>query len=604
MKPLEVKFKEIRRLRPLPQKRVRELLVDFESDCETELDTTLDDSMLNSTFDESLGTRTESRWKQENSQLKAEIAKLKAQLQESKSELARFKDFFRVTKKPTRANGSGSCDEFGTDLTIVALEGMSETTEARTVHRVLESFARQMGLIDGEDESCRVPRPDWFVKQRSKLDGLLQNQRADFLARGGPFYISFDATSLHSSNVVSMLVFNSDLEYLNFGYKEVAAKTGIEIASTMWTMIREHDMLEENLEALITDRCASQLLGNRLLMDMINANRSSDKKVYAVTCHMHTTLGCDNRSWKQLSPEAQSIGKSLQISFGGRRSDGWRKDSLKKSLESELGVTSEFESTIGSRFRVGMSNGSALWRHEDEVHKVLSESTRPRHIEMITVMDGQSWPRVRLELAIPVLIWTSIIGPFHSVTSGRANYGQVKVEYQIAFRKLGNIRSSKSPFGEAIKIAKEQVHDSGSSTPEAIRLIEGTWNKGSDRYLKKQVNEVAMKAFDQVFEKLTIDWAVTRDLPIADSKIMEWTNRKVESAFAYLKQVDRKFGTMGNANIQLTSMAKMNHLSSWLQSNSHRVSTASAKADYYELRRKRESEWTLEMAVDEFLSAN
>ena len=99
-----MKFKDVPRLRPLPQKRVRELLVDFESDCETDLDTTQDDSMLNSTFDESLGLRTESRWKQENAQLKADNAQLKAELEKTKLELARFKDFFRVTKKPTRVN--------------------------------------------------------------------------------------------------------------------------------------------------------------------------------------------------------------------------------------------------------------------------------------------------------------------------------------------------------------------------------------------------------------------------------------------------------------------------------------------------------------------
>ena len=599
-----MKFKEVRRLRPLPQKRVRELLVDFESDCETELDTTLDDStMSQSMFDDSLGTRSESRWKQENGRLKQENANLRAELEATKKELARFKDFFKVTKKPTKANGSGSCDEFGSDLTIIALEAMSDTSEARTVHRVMESLARHMDLINAEDECRRVPRPDWFVKTRSKLDGLLKHQRDDFMEQGGPFFISFDATNLHSNNVVSMVVFNKDLEYLNFGYKEIAAKTGVQIAATMRAMIREHDGLEQNLEALITDRCASQLLANRLLIDMINAERSPENFVFAVTCHMHTSLGCDNRSWKQLSSDAQAIGKGLQISFGGRKSDGWRKDSLKKSLESLLGITSEFESTIGSRFRVGMANGSALWRHEDEVHAVLSGSSRPRHAEMITVMDGPTWPRIRLELGIPVLVWTSIIGPFHSTTSGRANYGQVKLEFQIAFRKLGKIRSSKSPFSEAIAICKEQVHDSSSTTPEAIRLIEATWNRGSNRILRNQLNEVAMKAFDQVFDKLSIDWNVTRDLPIEDSKVMEWTNRKVESAFAYLKQVDRKYTTLANANLQMISLAKMNHLSSWLQTNSHRVSSASAKADYYELRRKRESEFTLEMAVDEFLSA-
>ena len=131
---------------------------------------------------------------------------------------------------------------------------MAETAEARTVHRVMESFARQMGLVTPDDESRRVPRPDWFCKQRSKLDDLLQQQRVDFLAEVGPYYVSFDATNLHSSNVISMTVFKENLEYLNFGYKSVEAKTGQQIAATMRALLREHDGLEEKLECFISDR--------------------------------------------------------------------------------------------------------------------------------------------------------------------------------------------------------------------------------------------------------------------------------------------------------------------------------------------------------------
>ena len=254
---LKLDYTETRRLRPLSAKRVREEFVEYESDVETD-DASFNVSMESSSLEMSISTRSSSgyvgRLEEENATLKAENANTKKELEEVRLELARFRDFFKVKKKATKANGSGICEEFGTDLTIVALEGMAETAEARTVHRVLESFARQMRLVTPDDESHRVPRPDWFCKQRSKLDGLLQNQRADFMADGGPYFVSFDATNLHSSNVISMIVFKKDLEYLNFGFKSVEAKTGQQIAATMLALLREHDGLEQNLECLITDR--------------------------------------------------------------------------------------------------------------------------------------------------------------------------------------------------------------------------------------------------------------------------------------------------------------------------------------------------------------
>ena len=253
-------FTESSRLRPLSAKRIRQEFVEYESDLETDVENeaSFNVSMESSSLEMSISTRSSSgcvgRLEEEISSLKAENAKTKSELEQARLELARFKDFFKVKKKPTKANGSGICEEFGTDLTIVALEGMAETAEARTVHRVLESFARQMGLVTPNDESHRVPRPDWFCKQRSKLDDLLRQQRVDFMVEGGPYYVSFDATNLHSSNVISMIVFKNDLEYLNFGFKSVEAKTGQQIAATMLALLREHDGLEENLECLITDR--------------------------------------------------------------------------------------------------------------------------------------------------------------------------------------------------------------------------------------------------------------------------------------------------------------------------------------------------------------
>ena len=279
-KPLEIPFKEVCRLRPLPPKRVREIFVDYESDCESELNTTMEDStMSQSMLDESLGTRSECHWKHENSQLRAENSRLKAELEETKSKLAKYEDFFKVTQKPTRANGSGSAPVFSADLTAVAIEAMGETCEAKMVHLVLDAFARIMGLTPPEDETHRVPRRDWFIKTRSKIDALLVNQRNDFLAKGGPFYVSFDATNLHSNNVMSMLVFNGELEYLNFGYKQVEAKSGRDIAAVMNQMLSEHNGLLSGLECFITDRCPAQELANHLICEIINSNRSDDSKV-------------------------------------------------------------------------------------------------------------------------------------------------------------------------------------------------------------------------------------------------------------------------------------------------------------------------------------
>ena len=322
---------------------------------------------------------------------------------------------------------------------------------------------------------------------------------------------------------------------------------------------------------------------------------------------MHTSVGCDNRSKDKLNPDTKRFGKGLQITFGGRKSDSWRRNCLRHELGNAVGITSEFETEIGSRYRVAMANGSALWRREDQVHDVLSNSEKERHQEMVSVMDGPEWPRIRLEMAVPVLIWSAVVGPFHSVISGSPSYSQIKMEFEVSLRKVGLILRSKSPFGKALKLAQESSHGPESTTPDALRLIDGQWRLGylTDETIA-EVNRVTKKAFDEVFQKMTKDWDLIRSLPIPNEKVVPWTNRRIESAFAYLKWVDQKYNTMTDSNIHMISMSKMNHLVSWIQSNNGSISTTSATESYYDLRRKREAEFTLEAAIENFsaLSSN
>ena len=137
----------------------------------------------------------------------------------------------------------------------------------------------------------RVPKPDWFVKVRSKQDALLKAQRDQFLqAERGPFMISFDATRLHQDSTLALGCFDRDNEYLVLGMRKVEAKSGRELAAVMMAMIEEHPTLKSNVRTLITDRAPAQVLANQMVVDMINQNRAPEDHCIIVSCLMHTTL--------------------------------------------------------------------------------------------------------------------------------------------------------------------------------------------------------------------------------------------------------------------------------------------------------------------------
>ena len=64
--------------------------------------------------------------------------------------------------------------------------------------------------------------------------------------------------------------------------------------------------------------------------------------------------------------------------------------------------------------------GKALILREPEVRAVLSlekaKGTLHKKLRGLMARKGD-WPRIRLELQVPVLVWTAVIGPFHTVIS-------------------------------------------------------------------------------------------------------------------------------------------------------------------------------------------
>ena len=90
------------------------------------------------------------------------------------------------------------------------------------------------------------------------------------------------------------------------------------------------------------------------------------------------------------------------------------------------------------------------------------------------------------------------------------------------------------------------------------------------------------------------------NLPLDDEAVLSWTNRRVESTFAFLKAVARRCSIMTTENIQMVSMAIQNHLSAWIMSNGESISSVGAHRAYMELREKRAQQFTLQWAMDNF----
>ena len=503
----------------------------FESDCETD-ESGADESLDQSGFslDTSLGTRS-TEWYQHQIELmeqrhREEIKRKDAEIAALKAELEPVKSLFKPSKKPTRGE-SGQCFEYSNELQAFTIRLHACGIATAHIHQVYEAMAEHFGF--NEDDDYKIPSISYLNKLRTgKLDGLLKKQTLDFVAQTEKVAISFDATTMHGKQHVALLVFDQRVQYNCVSIKEIEGKRGDEIASIMLAMIEEVDGLRPKIQCVISDRCAAQVMGNRMLLEVLNRGRQEQDRVFEISCNLHTVSGTDAHSSKAISPITVEGFNLLMFIFGNRKSVNFKRACLKERLRDELGgVSAGFITNVGSRFGVHFNNAVCLLIHETEVKAVLSSetATHAKHTRLLAMMnDTRSWNKVRLEMGCLLLVWTCLIGPFNTTVSKDLPYGEIKAAYETAFSTLRRLLSAECCFSEALELAKALPHSSNSTTPEALVKLEQHWSHAGPRN-KAATNVVLRLAFEKSDWKLSKDWDIMRALPVDLDCILPWTNR-------------------------------------------------------------------------------
>ena len=478
-------------------------------------------------MDTSLGTRS-TEWYEHQMQLMeqrhqealkakdAEIAALKAELEPVKS-------LFKPIKKPTRGE-SGQCYEYSDELQAFTIRLHGSGIATAHIHQVYVALSELF-----EDKDFKVPSISYLNQLRSgKLDDLLRKQTSDFVAHTQKVAISFDATTMHGKQHVALGIFDQDVKFHCVSIKEIEGKRGDQIASIMLAMIEEVDGLRGKLQCIISDRCAAQIRGNDILLELLNRGRAEADKVFQISCNLHTTSGMDAHSAKAISSKTQETYRLLKFILGNRKSVGFKRACLKERLRCELGgVSAGFITDVGSRFGVYFQNGVCLLQHEAAVKTVLAEetSTHPKHVQLLALMnDTRTWNQVRLEMGCMVLVWSCLVGPFHTSVSKDIPYGEIKTAYDTAFNALTRILNADCSFSEALELAKTLPHSSTSSTPEALEELEQHWSRAGPRN-RASTNSVLRLALENSRWKLSKDWEIMRALPVDLDCILPWTNR-------------------------------------------------------------------------------
>ena len=543
---MKIPYSTTRALRQSTLKR-QKIQVLSESDIEDSADESFnkscDSSVLNDSMMSACSTRGGDYWMKRALEAEAQLEIEKKGREEDnkrwKAKWQPIEDFLKVGKLSTRGS-SGQCRVFGKALHGFLIDAAADGIAMSDCRKVLLSLSRFLPLTD-DSEDRRVPELDFFQKVRTgKLPKMVELQRSHWIESATKVILTVDATNLNGSNHVAIGGFDENCQFMCLNIKEIGGKTGEQIASVMFSMINEIPGLEDKISVILTDRARNQELANKLLCNYLNRNRCDGYKVFCVCCTMHTVSRIDARTFQKLSKQAMNAAELLMRIFGNRKSFGFKLACLKQALIDELKGNPGFESDLGSRYHCHFANGRALLKYEEEVLKVLNANNcNQNHAKLIGLMESNEWYQIRMELSVPVIVWVVLAGPFHSKISGELNYGELKAEFTDALAVVKKVLKSRNPFKVAYDIAWEIQRAIVGDTKDALERVGEYWND-LDPNLKVEINRVIKAAFEEGRQKLESDWAVLGDLPIEDNVTLVWNNRRIESTFGFLKQVERK----------------------------------------------------------------
>ena len=370
----------------------------------------------------------------ESEALVIELTDRNEQLKKDQAAAGRVSDLFRRRRKGTRRHSSGRYSglvrPYGTKMNALAVACLAEGVPAAHIKRVLDALAFVCELLTSDDD--RVPNADWFVKKRLELKALNDAQLLAFVKSATFLSASYDETSLHSKKIGCLGLTNEQGEYMAAGFDLVLGRTGVEIAGDMSNIIDKLTMTDDNevslatlirqkLSSLMTDRSRTQECANRHFVEMLDTHndRAGLPGIVILICLMHCTSNAEKYFTSVLSADTLRAFALIRRIFGCRENSPYNKHGLARALGHLTDSKHVYESALGCRFGTFYRNGRALLNNENMTKICLEERENITNLQMelIDLMNGNAWERIRLEFGMFFAIWLFGLEKFHSTMS-------------------------------------------------------------------------------------------------------------------------------------------------------------------------------------------
>jgi hypothetical protein len=350
---------------------------------------------------------------------------------------------------------------YGKRVDNVAVSLLCQGETSYSISRFFETLCSEFPVLLQSSDLVKeksFPKNSYINSLRDCLPIISTLQLSSFLddhaTDGKKLILTVDQTTISDNvGIMGMGIVNNLGHHHSIGLVESNASKSLDISSDMRNIIQKtgfSSSILENTVGIMSDRCAAQLAANRDFTK--NVYDEMNVSIAQLNCFMHSVSNIEKKfcdAFDLRVPEVKTALHKLKLIYGGRKSMGYQRNSLKQTLADISGgsKTSIFLSDLGSRFGIFYNNSLNVLNHKDAVleslHNCKKNNTNANDLNMLI---KNNWNLLALGFGSIVMFWAFIISPFNSATTRKSTLRETQEIIQLTNERLELIRDTTTPF--------------------------------------------------------------------------------------------------------------------------------------------------------------
>ena len=380
-------------------------------------------------------------------------------------------------------------------------------------------------------------------------------------------------------SILAIGLVNSQNEFMAIKNLLVSGKDAKSTCQNIMTALPSSVL--NRISGSIGDSAHAQILTQKLVHQTLQAINGDEKERKSFVCGLHTKCSCQRKHQEAMAAHFQQFYRDLQLSFGGRRNEGIRQESLKTRLDDELvefqqkvpGI--KFLSNLGSRTGSIGANATALLVYKNEVQTVCEETIaeieetndkKKRETRMpqmnrlkriLSYIEPSRIQHTMVHLGAHISLWYGIAQRIGKLENHKFTVREKKEIIRTCeerYRKL----LSKTDHGECYErlLAITATADLSEAQKKVIKEC-GESYLTAPRELKKEVNDYICESSTEGLKKLIKDTKPYTELEDSDNLVVS-TNQMCESVFGIYKFYELQYPSMSTDMIEVLTRCARN----------------------------------------------